>query len=433
MLYWLKPKDHLQMKNLGSFSRLASWVLVAASFFACDPDIPEEPILPEVYLDGVYDVTRDAATVEVAVVPNGQAYACIEYACGADCNWEKDTLLRVIEGDQMQEIEFRLKNLNYASDYRYSVSVWNQAGVSKTEVLTFQTRGFRMAKVQVKAWETDLDAGVTTATIVPSDDDTTVVIAEIRALPTETWKTIRSEETFFGRDSIKLSVDLSQLSPDIEYQVRWKASNRGGEKAAVGNFETYAAVDYDGNKYHAVTIGTQTWLRENFRGTHYANGDPIPNVTSAEEWSQLSTGAYCWYNNDPKLGQEYGGIYNHPAAADSREFIEGYGVPTNRNFVALCNYLGDGVTWKAGPALTEEGTTHWKTSFGTNTSGFTALANGARSNDGRFINLLEIAAFMTVNSDDGSQVCVLEITPQSYIESNLYNRRLGAGLRLIKK
>jgi len=271
---------------------------------------------------------------------------------------------------------------------------------------------------------------------VPSDDDTTVVIAEIRALPAETWKTIRSEEAFFGRDSIKLSVDLSQLSPDTEYQVRWKASNRGGEKTAVGNFETYAIVDYDGNKYHAVTIGTQTWLRENFRGTHYANGDPIPNVTSNDEWSQLSTGAYCWYNNDPKLGQEYGGLYNWWVAADSRELIPGYIIPTENEFVTLGNYVANGITCDAGPALTGKGREHWKTSFGTNTSGFTALANGARKNtDGGFINLGEYATFITLNKADekATSYNLFEITPKGFLDSNLYGKKLGAGIRLIKK
>ena len=48
----------------------------------------------------------------------------------------------------------------------------------------------------------------------------------------------------------------------------------------MSEFETFAVIDYDGNLYHAVTIGDQVWLRENLRTTHYANGDPIPNVGS---------------------------------------------------------------------------------------------------------------------------------------------------------
>jgi uncharacterized protein (TIGR02145 family) len=56
--------------------------------------------------------------------------------------------------------------------------------------------------------------------------------------------------------------------------------------------------DYDGNSYSIIKIGVQVWMGENLRTTHYADGTPIPNVTDNTEWSNLITGAYCWYNND---------------------------------------------------------------------------------------------------------------------------------------
>lgn len=36
-----------------------------------------------------------------------------------------------------------------------------------------------------------------------------------------------------------------------------------------------AVKDYDGNKYDAVRIGKQTWMKSNLRTTHYADGTPI--------------------------------------------------------------------------------------------------------------------------------------------------------------
>ena len=51
--------------------------------------------------------------------------------------------------------------------------------------------------------------------------------------------------------------------------------------------------DADGNVYHSVTIGTQVWLVENLTTTKYSNGEPIPNVTDATDWSNLTGGAYC--------------------------------------------------------------------------------------------------------------------------------------------
>ena len=79
--------------------------------------------------------------------------------------------------------------------------------------------------------------------------------------------------------------------------------------------------DIDGSEYKTIVIGNQTWMAENLRVTHYRNGDPIPNVTGNEEWSRLTTGAYCNYNNttNPDTIATYGRLYNWYAAIDSRK------------------------------------------------------------------------------------------------------------------
>ena len=77
-------------------------------------------------------------------------------------------------------------------------------------------------------------------------------------------------------------------------------------------------VDIDGNTYLAIKIGNQWWISENLKVTHYRNGDPIPNVTDSTEWINLTTGAYCNYDNDPSNGDIYGHLYNWYAVDDSR-------------------------------------------------------------------------------------------------------------------
>lgn len=57
-------------------------------------------------------------------------------------------------------------------------------------------------------------------------------------------------------------------------------------------------VDYDGNEYDVVEIGTQLWLVQNLKVTHYNDGETIPNVEDDTAWAALTTGACCAYNND---------------------------------------------------------------------------------------------------------------------------------------
>ena len=197
--------------------------------------------------------------------------------------------------------------------------------------------------------------------------------------------------------------------------------------------------DIDGNLYHTVKIGNQVWLKENLKVTHYQNGDPIPNVTDPVAWGGLTTGAFCWYNNDPKIGEVYGALYNWYTTADPRGLaIKGWHVPTNKEWSDLETFLGGQMP--AGPKMMETGLAHWKTPTvpGTNSSGFTALPNGAIAVSpvtGKFVfmNLGEDAIFWTselfgpgaVVAEISRSYCTLDI-------AGIYNQNRGFGIRLVK-
>jgi uncharacterized protein (TIGR02145 family) len=137
--------------------------------------------------------------------------------------------------------------------------------------------------------------------------------------------------------------------------------------------------DVDGNVYHKVKIGTQVWMIENLRVTHYRNGDPVPNIPLGGSWSTLSTGAYCDYNDDPANSTTYGRLYNWFAVNDSRKIAPaGWHIPSQADLTTLVNYLGGDAV--AGEKLKEAGTTHWSSpnTGATNGSGFTGLPGGLR-------------------------------------------------------
>ena len=95
-------------------------------------------------------------------------------------------------------------------------------------------------------------------------------------------------------------------------------------------------IDVDGNVYDTVVIGTQVWLAQNLKVTHYRNGDPIDSLDDNTEWCNTTSGAYCNYNNDPNNAPAYGRLYNWYATSDSREIApEGWHVATDAEWAAL--------------------------------------------------------------------------------------------------
>jgi uncharacterized protein (TIGR02145 family) len=70
--------------------------------------------------------------------------------------------------------------------------------------------------------------------------------------------------------------------------------------------------------YDSVTIGSQIWMKKNLDVDHYRNGDPIPQITDTIQWARLTTGAWCYNNNDPAIGTIYGKLYNWYAVNDPR-------------------------------------------------------------------------------------------------------------------
>lgn len=74
-----------------------------------------------------------------------------------------------------------------------------------------------------------------------------------------------------------------------------------------------------GSNEPSVSICCQRWMVKNLDVAKYRNGDPIPNVTNAEIWSTITTGAYCYFNNDSATyASTYGKLYNWYAVNDPR-------------------------------------------------------------------------------------------------------------------
>ena len=150
--------------------------------------------------------------------------------------------------------------------------------------------------------------------------------------------------------------------------------------------------DSEGNSYKTVKIGTQTWMAENLKVSKYSDGTTIPNIIDNAQWSQLTTGAWSYYNNDAANNAKYGKLYNWYAVSKTTNGNKnvcptGWHVPTDAEWKVLTDYLGgDSI---AGGKLKEVGTTSWKSpnTDATNTSLFTGLPGGIRTDYGSYHNV----------------------------------------------
>jgi uncharacterized protein (TIGR02145 family) len=194
----------------------------------------------------------------------------------------------------------------------------------------------------------------------------------------------------------EFSIEITGLDVITTYYVRAYAINEAG--TAYGKnveFKTkdvqivYGAnvKDIDGNEYRTVVIGTQTWMVENLKVTKYNDGNAISTTAVAGDWNKLTSGGYCWHNNDALANKAtYGALYNWYAVNTGKLCPTGWHVPTTAEWETLTTYLGG--VYAAGGKLKEVGTTHWlDPNLASNETGFTGVSTGTRNYFGTYDTL----------------------------------------------
>lgn len=137
--------------------------------------------------------------------------------------------------------------------------------------------------------------------------------------------------------------------------------------------------------YPGLTVCTQQWMERNLDVTTYRNGDQIPYVTDPVAWAALTTGAWCYYYNDPTYNAKYGKLYNWYAVNDPRGLAPaGWHVPSDAEWNTPESCLGG--TSVAGGKMKVYTLNNWVSpnTGATNSSGFSGLPGGGRNFDGFF-------------------------------------------------
>jgi len=157
--------------------------------------------------------------------------------------------------------------------------------------------------------------------------------------------------------------------------------------------EIYGSVtDIDGNIYSTVLIGNQWWMAENLKAAYFADGSEIPNETSNVAWINLSSPAWCNYENSASNDITYGKLYNWFTVASPQNVCPaGWHVPTDAEWTILIDYLGGQNV--AGGKM--KSTTGWNApnTAATNESGFSGLPGGFRYNLNGFFDAVGIFGY----------------------------------------
>ncbi|MBN2413214.1 fibrobacter succinogenes major paralogous domain-containing protein [candidate division KSB1 bacterium] len=176
-------------------------------------------------------------------------------------------------------------------------------------------------------------------------------------------------------------------------------------------------------------------MAENLKVTKYSSGDAIPNITSNSEWTNLTTGAYCYIDNSDSNAAVFGALYNWYAVDDSRNIApDGWHVPTDNDWQILVDFLGGDAI--AGGKLKEAGTAHWLSpnTGATNESGFTARAGGLRSSfDGGFVYKGTFANFWSSTRENSDYVWCRQLKYEfEEIWDGVAHYEAGFSIRLVK-
>ncbi|MCX8480649.1 MAG: fibrobacter succinogenes major paralogous domain-containing protein [Sediminibacterium sp.] len=178
-------------------------------------------------------------------------------------------------------------------------------------------------------------------------------------------------------------------------------------------------------------MGNQIWMARNLNVSWYNNGDTIPEVQDGDLWSNLTTGAWSYYNNDNTNSEIYEKLYNWYAVNDSRGICPvGWHVPSDADWTTLNDYLGGntiaGYNMKSINGWDNGGN-------GDNSSGFNAYPGGLRFKEGYFYNAGSYGIWWTSTIDIDSNAWYRYINSESnYLIRDKYEQGSGLSVRCIK-
>ena len=267
-------------------------------------------------------------------------------------------------GSGMGAFQVKLTGLTPSTTYYFRAYVTNARGTTYGAEWTFTTReeGY-LPEPTLPVVNTVSVTSVTSASALFNGSVTDDGYADVTARGF-CWglypnPTIDSTNSVEGSGLGSFSHNVAQLQDATTYYVRAYATNSVG--TAYGEELTFTTdtlvsascgqirvEDADGNFYSTVLIGTQCWMKENLKTTHYADGEEIPYSSA----TYIEAAHYFYPGGNANNEEIYGLLYNWNAAMHGASYTsttdptgvqgicpDGWHLPSYAEVVTLMNYV----------------------------------------------------------------------------------------------
>ncbi len=327
-------------------------------------------LLPELTLFGVDTIQATRASVTGQVNSNLLAVITHGFCWDTTRLPTTEVITKTVKGTMVppyNSLWDPLLSLQPKTTYYIRAYATSLSGTGYSNEYTFTTDSLKVPALSAPSISGGIDAlgSVTGTSTGSSNVSTNGSPVTIRGLCWDSLPNpvIESADTSVsGSGTGNFSAALRNLQPNTTYYVRAYATNGIG------------------TGYSNTTL-IRAWMPRNLDVVTYRNGDTIPQISDSAAWANATTGAWCYYNNDPANDTLYGKLYNYYAVSDPRGLApQGWRIPTEDDWNALGNLIPN----QTGGRM--KTTTLWNppNTGASNTSRFTGYPGGLRLPNANF-------------------------------------------------
>lgn len=348
--------------------------LLLFTIFACK----KNPTIPKLTTEAVSGITQTSAVSGGVVIDDGGIPIINRGLCWGTSQNPDTSNSKTIEKGSTGFFSSQLTSLISGTLYYVRAYATNEAGTGYGGQVSFTTDPVVLPDVLTDQTTSVTSNSAIAGGIIASDGGAELLECGV-CWGTSPEPTIQGQHIPCSSCSGEFVCNLEELEEATLYYVRAYAVNESG--TAYGDELSFRTLlsDIEGSLYETIVIGTQVWMAENLKTTRYSDNEEISLVTDNQEWSELLTPGYCWYDNDDTENRStYGALYNWYAINTGKLCPSGWHIPTDAEWSQLIDFLGGEIV--AGGKLKKTGTDLWASpnKDATGESGFSAVPAGVR-------------------------------------------------------